>query len=100
MTDKELLEKAAMAAGIELVWGGLENDEARRTDSWVLWNPLADDGDALRLAVNLEIHIQNCGQHCWASTLCVTVTEPEGDDKCAATRLAITRTAAEMEQAK
>lgn len=55
MTDRELLELAAKAAGIgpvigfdgSLVIG--PNSRARH------WNPLEDDGDALRLAVKLEI---------------------------------------------
>jgi hypothetical protein len=57
MTDRELLELAAKAAGIEL-WhedvftNGLTH---KVSDNGVLcWNPLTDDGDALRLAVKLE----------------------------------------------
>jgi hypothetical protein len=52
MTDRELLELAAKAAGIEL-WhedvftNGLTH---KVSDNGVLcWNPLTDDGDALRL---------------------------------------------------
>jgi len=44
-TDRELLEKAAKAAGIDPQWDGL---------FWQ-WNPLTDDGDALRLAVTLGL---------------------------------------------
>lgn len=51
MTDRELLELAYKAAffGAEL---SQDRDMMRR------WNPLTDDGDALRLAhaVNAEIH--------------------------------------------
>ncbi len=49
-SDKELLEKAAKAVGI---------DGRRLPDAWPdrfdddQWNPLIDDGDALRLAVRL-----------------------------------------------
>lgn len=48
-TDLELLELAAKAAG--LPW-----------DKWVedgdaSWNPLQDDGDALRLAVKLKLSV-------------------------------------------
>ena len=60
MTDRELLELAAKAAGIEL-WhedvftNGLTQ---KVSDNGVLrWNPLTDDGDALRLAVKLEMCI-------------------------------------------
>ncbi len=56
MTDKELLELAAKAAGIELKWmtqlsNGVKPDE----DFISNWHPLTDDGDALRLAVKLGL---------------------------------------------
>ena len=64
MTDRELLELAAKAAGIkgfryvnnEPIQGGY------RTGLWSdlyedFWNPLTDDGDALRLAVKLRLEI-------------------------------------------
>jgi hypothetical protein len=63
MSDRELLELAAKAAGMDYTeanfaapgefesgWGMVENIGA-------YWNPLTDDGDALRLAVKLEIDI-------------------------------------------
>ena len=52
MTDKELLELAAKAAGIykdSLDCEGYDPHGYVRPD----WNPLTDDGDALRLAVKL-----------------------------------------------
>lgn len=61
-TDRELLELAAKAAGyarlkyfddapyVSSLLGG-EDFEA--------WNPLTDDGDALRLAVKLRIDLRN-----------------------------------------
>jgi hypothetical protein len=55
MTDKELLELAAKAAGFTWKWNAdslLIEDE-----SWHEWNPLTDDSDALRLAVKLRIDI-------------------------------------------
>lgn len=61
MTDRELLELAAKAVGIE----GNYKEERRpeegweiigiRTGSWTAWNPLTNDGDALRLAVKLDL---------------------------------------------
>lgn len=51
MTDRELLELAAKAAGIEDLGA---YGHMRRRD----WNPLTDDGDALRLAVRLHISIE------------------------------------------
>lgn len=52
MTDRELLELAAKAAGIDISsatfdgWGDVIQSP---------WNPLTDDGDALRLAVKLRM---------------------------------------------
>ncbi|MFN9915624.1 MAG: hypothetical protein ACK53L_23740, partial [Pirellulaceae bacterium] len=72
MTDRELLELAAKAAGLgTLVWGDkykLGDDEIDCTDmpyvrsgqpdeGDVFWNPLTDDGDALRLAVKLGLDV-------------------------------------------
>jgi hypothetical protein len=62
MTDQELLELAAKAAGyarIDFLSFEFDNranvyDERDRHDNW---NPLADDGDALRLAVQLGIDV-------------------------------------------
>ncbi len=54
-TDKELLEMAARAAGIRLEYNGA--DGAVILPDCVVWRPLLDDGDALRLAVALEIGI-------------------------------------------
>lgn len=51
MSDRELLELAAKAAGIETFRtsaGNLVTDNNGKS-----WNPLTDDGDALRLAVKL-----------------------------------------------
>jgi hypothetical protein len=58
MTDRELLELAAKAAGME-VYGvrtnPLESCVGLVTEEHENWNPLTDDGDALRLAVKLKI---------------------------------------------
>ncbi|MDP3627122.1 MAG: hypothetical protein Q8S12_11020 [Hydrogenophaga sp.] len=56
MTDRELLEAAARAAGIVGFWvdAGLNT----RSNAWpVIWNPIVDDGDALRLAVKLQLQV-------------------------------------------
>lgn len=64
VNDRELLELAAKAAGIVTHWGdGWQSDmmfrSAPRPNSPLVtnieWNPLTDDGDALRLAVKLDI---------------------------------------------
>ena len=66
MTDRELLELAAKAAGIEIVFGNYDRDcyaniteeQAKSFGNYETgfeWNPLTDDGDALRLAVKLGL---------------------------------------------
>lgn len=67
MADRELLELAAKAAGLVVEWDYDGNTWARRPDEHpeqaVRWNPLTDDGDALRLAVklNLWLHVEEYG---------------------------------------
>ena len=98
MTDRELLELAAKAAGIldELEWF-----EESYGNCWVLgsreWNPLTDDGDALRLAVKLEMDLS------LGLNGCVVLPDPNirleelsSEDPYAATRRAIVRAAAEI----
>lgn len=62
MTDRELLELAAKAAGIEIEWHhGCGNALALVRDGQdgpAFWNPLADYGDALRLAAKLHIDLE------------------------------------------
>lgn len=55
--DGELLELAAKAAGIELEWryNWRGNDLHEPWHDGSVWEPLSDDGDALRLAVKLGI---------------------------------------------
>lgn len=91
--DRELLELAAKAVGYEIeewnAWGFAQTKEQER------WNPLADDGDALRLAVKLGLVIER--GRCYPSLWCGPMF---GEDvlPCpyAATRRAIVRAAAEI----
>lgn len=60
MTDRELLEIAAKAAGMTLgAWrenyGAFMYRDAAPGRGY--WNPLTDDGDALRLAVKLDLAV-------------------------------------------
>ncbi|AZS78758.1 hypothetical protein ELS24_10075 [Achromobacter spanius] len=62
MTDRELLELAAKAAGLEFHWirldsGWLMQASEPGSRSEESWNPLVNDGDALRLAVRLALTI-------------------------------------------
>jgi len=108
VTDRELLELAAKAANIEL-WHedvftkGLTQ---KISQSGILcWNPLTDDGDALRLAVKLRLIIDPVAETLDGTGPCAAVwckpkrryiMEPFGDDPYAATRRAITRAAAQI----
>lgn len=65
MTDRELLEKAAKAAGIDgplwEMYPGQWCIDIRASEpngAPAIWNPLADDGDALRLAVKLRLTVR------------------------------------------
>ena len=103
MTDRELLELAAKAAGF-LNWtpyntGLFVETGHSRGSTGYHWNPLTDDGDALRLAVKLGIApIQDqkekvCAAY-WTDVHCVHSAYK--DDPYAATRRAIVRAAAEI----
>lgn len=62
MKERELLELAAKAAGIPIhVWGAKGKEliaDMTEPDNHKLWNPLTDDGDALRLAVKLRMRLR------------------------------------------
>ena len=107
MSDRELLELAAKAAGILPLPEGKELDVA--PDGGLIicgagqiqfWNPLTDDGDALRLAVKLGLTIaqlmtnREVEVNDYDET--VFVNEFHEPDPCAATRRAIVRAAAEI----
>ena len=113
MADNELLELAAKAAEIKLEFRRLlwtegtdypcyEDTEsvceAPRYIPVVRWNPLTDDGDALRLAVKLQLLVNTDATESQA-------TDGKKADECelhqgsnayAATRRAIVRAAAEI----
>lgn len=55
-TDRELLKLPARAAGYALLTINGSNPEIYDGE-WRKWNPLTDDGDALRLAVKLKIDV-------------------------------------------
>jgi hypothetical protein len=124
MSERELLELAAKAAGV----GPLDFDYAEREGHgfymgprlpmphgvlmaamWTYWNPLTDDGDALRLAVKLRLSVstphgnyrafaqsqdrqRGVDANCGDPSLDIT-------DPLAATRRAIVRAAAEIGRA-
>lgn len=113
MTDRELLELAAKAAGVNGQWSDYHNGicySKKGSLDMHVWRPLDDDGDALRLAVQLRLVV-----HVWddAESVSVAKTLPDGKEPSptsvdwhwadahacggieAATRRAIVRAAAE-----
>ena len=59
-TDRQLLEKAAMAAKLQYRWEeGLPHPQIRadRQMNWDFWNPLSDNEDAMRLLIALRIDL-------------------------------------------
>ena len=107
MDDKELLEAAARAAGLTRVT--ISETPALGLHAWAkslfdecgsgVWNPLTDDGDALRLAVKLNLVIVIKAHECevfsedgdYLASVSTMMTNPY-----AATRRAIVRAAAEI----
>ena len=122
MTNREMLELAAKAAGyyfhglrVGLDYENCFVSTTNDTDDWVIWDPRGDDGDALRLKVSLHLIVGSystyssvggtytTGNYTLPDEITVWHHETAGD-ACAAERLAITRAAAEigrqMEEAK
>ena len=102
MTDKELLELAAKAAGFSSPYEAMQSI-GKPVSLYSEWNPLNDDGDALRLAVKLKLQLQIIGLYD-DEVGCYDLGEIEhfekhGDDPYAATRRAIVRAAAEIGKA-
>lgn len=100
MSDRELLELAAKAAGMTHLycepWKGMAEYNKHLDEFYgPTWNPLTDDGDALRLAVKLylDVHIDT---NLTDVTYMDSVTEAHLRDPYAATRRAIVRAAAEI----
>jgi len=102
MNDRQLLELAAKAAGINLEWDG-------HPDKWQpmyyegktyhSFDPLTDDGDALRLAVKLHMDVRapKCvNDSAKANNIYSCDVHDDEPDPYAATRRAIVRAAAEI----
>ena len=98
MSDCELLERAAKAAGYEIERYSEKHGSlfaiVDGVSMW--WDPLTNDGEALRLAVKLGIRITNNQSDAWATTPDAIAIEPLTNDLYAATRRAIVRAAAKI----
>ncbi len=110
MSDRELLELAAKAAGIPLKPDFKERFDYYMADR-LMWNPITDDGDALRLMVRLRLHarqfpVLDDGFDAPLGMVEVWRVDDDdpmhveflrsGDDRLVATRRAIVRAAAEI----
>lgn len=98
--DRALLEAAARAAGYTCVWHGNDGDFWWHVDPDTArhWNPLTDDGDALRLAVKLGL-IVDAGAHKASDGMGAWCAQSGERDGYAATRRAIVRAAAALAKA-
>ena len=108
MTDHELLELAAKAAGFrrDFQWNCRFLPSAGGSvlcgNSWTKWNPLEDDGDALRLAEKLGLTICMNGTKSvsafdeYNKNVFATEYTAHAGSRIQATRRAIVRVAAEV----
>jgi len=88
--DRDLIERAARAAGIELIWSSEPGWAPKlKGNRMVSWNPRDDDGDAFRLAVKLSLFDDAESR---ASAIAAEVNYDM--DPCEAFRIAILRAAA------
>ena len=111
MTDREMLELAAKAYGFgdpkgNFIWTESEYPRGSKTngalwnymgwcDTAQLWNPLTDDGDALRLAVKLHMQVSVTTESCRAETLpCLGVRVNDSDENLATRRAVVMAAAA------
>jgi hypothetical protein len=102
MTDRELLEAAARAAGIEVWWNGRTCFVLKTKVATHEWNPLTSDADALRLAVRLRmtVKVTDYGAAAYKGDLFRLVALDEDITVETATRRAIVRAAAEIGRSK
>lgn len=101
MTDRELLDLAAKAAQLKIKWDGFRNQYRLIIAMDFMgdeWNPLTDDGDALRLAAELKINIDFKDCCAWNRGL-VMIQEFWGGEYDPCYRRAIVRAAAEIGRA-
>ena len=104
LTEKEEDQLAAKAAGIEIDhYRGdvamIKRINQRGQEEFVAWQPKVDDGDALRLAVKLNLSVEQwpdedgCGPYVAVDIGWSVIAHNHGSDACAATRLTIWRAA-------
>ena len=98
MTDREMLEMAAKAAGlhVKVASNSVMGLKVHGNCNW--WNPLTDDGDALRLAarLNMDIEINEFFVivYCPSELDCIRIELEIKEEKMKTARLVITMAAA------
>ena len=119
--DRNLVERAARAAGIPLEFRVLKWSDGSEYPCYedkdsvcvtpiytpvIKWNPLQDDGDALRLSVAMGMNLYINDKYCIAEILSDSESPPihqneycDSETKNAATRRAIVRAAEEIGKA-
>lgn len=99
MEDRELLELAAKAVGEEVEWLPTEKAFFRTSCSWPQekgwFNPMHDDGEAIRIAVKLGMDIEINDSNVYAGCR-GSFSQPAKPDPCAALRRAIVMAAADI----
>jgi hypothetical protein len=100
MTDKELLKLAAKASGLEIYFDDVgqcckRSPQCDPFSTW-LWNPIEDNGDALKLAIEMNMQICISSPITYAGFDGRLIVEGHGNDPQSATRRAIVLAAAEM----
>lgn len=97
MEDKELIELAAKAAGLHIKVASNSGRGLKVHGNCNWWNPLTDDGDALRLAVKLSMSLEKVVSSRGSAWIADhRAEEVVGTDSSAAARRAITRAAAKI----
>lgn len=103
--DKELLQLASQVSGLQVEWNADAKEFTHpKQDGTMLvetsWNPLLDDGDALRLAVALNLGIEFDDDERATNILnrfgALLLRNMWFDDMYAATRRAIVRAAVDI----
>lgn len=102
MNERELLEMAAKAAGVEGVWREVHGSEAGQNACGIgnatrwgdgLWNPLLSNADAFGLAVVLEMDVCFGANYVIVDGHVQNPTIRNDGDKAAAVREAVVRAA-------
>lgn len=100
MTDRGLLDAAAKAAGIKLDWRESVQCLCYAGSPYnIAWNPLADHGEAARLAMALRMRLDVTDDYVSAEVEALAprhFAEPINGDACKAWCRAIVRAAAAM----